>query len=149
MAAVRHLWTPPDGMPQNVINKWSRFYSYAMDTYGITPAQYRWLYQLQKGRCWICRTAKGVNPDDPAGRGSRRLGIDHNHITGQVRGLLCSGGDKTCNRIIGWLPARSLRRAADYLDGTATPGLMIQMMDTDGGLEVAGAAIWKVAGDAQ
>jgi hypothetical protein len=88
-----------------------------MDTYGVTPEQYRRLYLAQKGRCWICRKAKGIHPDDPRGTGSRRLGIDHNHVTGAVRGLLCTGGDKTCNRIIGWLNAYQLRRAASYLEG--------------------------------
>lgn len=141
------LWTPPVGMDRSDVAAWRAFYSKAVLTYGITPAQYNWLYKLQKGRCWICRMAKGINPEDPQARGSRRLGIDHNHVTGQVRGLLCSGGDKTCNRVIGWLNARSLRRAADYLDGTATPGLMLSMMAMDDGLEVAGAAIWKVAGN--
>jgi hypothetical protein len=34
-----------------------------------------------------------------------------------VRGLLCSGGDKTCNRVIGWLTAPQLDRAAAYLRG--------------------------------
>jgi hypothetical protein len=41
--------------------------------------------------------------------------VDHNHLTGAVRGLLCTGGDKTCNRIIGWLDSAALRRAAEYM----------------------------------
>jgi hypothetical protein len=121
------LWTPPEGMNSIVRTAWIAFYSRALDVYGVTPERYRTLYEVQKGRCWICRTAKGINPLDPKGAGSRRLGIDHNHATGQVRGLLCTGGDKTCNRIIGWLNATQLRRAADYLDGTLTPGLEIEL----------------------
>jgi hypothetical protein len=115
MAATVDLWTPPDGMAPPDVKAWRAFYGRMLDEYGITPADYRLLYVAQRGRCWICRTAKGVHPDDPKARGSRRLGVDHNHISGHVRGLLCTGGDKTCNRVIGWLDEPQLRRAADYL----------------------------------
>lgn len=117
MAATVDLWAPPEGMSSMNIKAWRAFYSRTMDTYGLTPARYRLLYLAQRGRCWICRTARGIHPDDPKARGSRRLGVDHDHVTGKIRGLLCSGGDKTCNRVIGWLTARQLRRAAEYLEG--------------------------------
>jgi hypothetical protein len=97
------------------VTAWRAFYSKILDQHGVTPSDYRLMYVAQRGRCWICRTAKGVHPDDPKARGSRRLGIDHDHLTQDVRGLLCTGGDKTCNRIIGWLDAPALQRAADYL----------------------------------
>ncbi len=115
MASTVDLWTPPDGMNALQVRAWRAFYGRALDVYGITPDQYRLLYVAQRGRCWICRTAKGIHPDDPKAAGRRRLGIDHDHVTGAVRGLLCTGGDKTCNRIIGWLDGASLQRAADYL----------------------------------
>lgn len=124
MAATVELWTPPAGMVSRDVRAWRAFYSRAMDLYRVTPADYLAMYTAQKGRCWICRNATGIHPLDPKARGSRRLGIDHNHVTGQVRGLLCTGGDKTCNRVIGWLGPAALRRAADYLDGTLTPGLV-------------------------
>lgn len=117
MASTVDLWTPPEGMASLHVRAWRAFYSRALDVYGITPDQYRLLYVAQRGRCWICRTAKGIHPDDPKAAGRRRLGVDHDHVTGAVRGLLCSGGDKTCNRIIGWLDAASLGRAARYLAG--------------------------------
>jgi hypothetical protein len=116
MAATVDLWTPPEGMTPAVVAAWRAFYAKALDVYELTPADYRLLYVAQRGRCWICRTAKGIHPDDPKGRGGRRLGIDHNHATGAVRGLLCTGGDKTCNRVIGWLNRAQLQRAVDYLD---------------------------------
>jgi hypothetical protein len=125
MTSTVDLWTPPAGMSAGNVKAWRTFYARALDAYGITPAQYRLLYIAQKGRCWICRKAKGIHPDDPKAGGSRRLGIDHHHLTGQVRGLLCTGGDKTCNRIIGWLDAPSLRRAAAYLDGSP-PGRVLE-----------------------
>lgn len=117
MASTVDLWTPPAGMSAKVVAEWRAFYRAALDKYGVTPERYRMLYHLQKGCCAICRTATGKNPDDPKGRGGRRLGIDHNHTTNIVRGLLCTGGDKTCNRIIGWLSAPQLQRAYQYVNG--------------------------------
>lgn len=109
-------WEPPAGMKPEVRRAWMRFYGRALDVYGITPHQYRLLYVAQRGRCWICRKARGIHPDDPHGLGAQRLGVDHNHVTGAVRGLLCARGDKSCNRIIGWLDLPALKRAAGYLE---------------------------------
>lgn len=113
------LWTPPADMVTTVARDWATFYRACYKNYGLRPEQYRALYLAQAGRCFICRTAKGKHPDDPKGTGGRRLGVDHNHALGDnlaaVRGLLCSGGDRTCNRIIGWLGQPALERAAGYL----------------------------------
>jgi len=63
--------------------------------YGITQAQYDRLYFEQAGLCAICR--------QPETRLHGRygvpfnLGVDHNHTTGSIRGLLCN----TCNRALG------------------------------------------------
>jgi hypothetical protein len=118
VAATLALWSPPEGMAALDVTAWRTFYSRILDAYGVTPADYRLLYVAQKGRCWICRTAKGIHPDDPKARGSRRLGVDHDHLTGAVRGLLCTGSlsANTCNRLIGRYGAGALRRAADYLE---------------------------------
>lgn len=115
------LWTPPHGMTKRVQTDWRAFYGRIRTQYGLSPQDYRDLYRAQHGVCHICRTAKGKNPDDPNGRGGRRLGVDHNHALGDgnrdaVRGLLCTGGDRTCNRIIGWLNVSQLRRAVEYLE---------------------------------
>jgi hypothetical protein len=59
--------------------------------YGITQADYDELLALQYGSCAICATTK------PGTRGTWR--VDHDHKTGQVRGLLCD----RCNRGISWL----------------------------------------------
>jgi len=61
----------------------------------------------QGGCCKICGT------DKPTGKW-KVFAIDHCHITGIVRGLLCN----ECNRGIGLLrdSADLLRKAADYLD---------------------------------
>ena len=105
MTSPVSLWKPPADMLPRVASKWRTFYRHAWDTYGTTPAQYRAVYLAQLGRCFGCQSKRGKHPDDPAGRGSRRLAWDHNHALGfrqeAVRGLLCSTGDLSCNRILG------------------------------------------------
>ncbi len=51
-------------------------------TYGLAPGEYEELLAFQGGTCAIpaCR-AKGK---------ARRLAVDHDHETGEVRGILCS-----------------------------------------------------------
>ena len=73
--------------------------------YGITPENYTQLLLGQGGVCAICSAPPGV----------KRLGVDHDHKTGRVRGILCD----LCNTAIGQLgdsPQR-LYRAAEYLGG--------------------------------
>lgn len=127
-------WEPPAGMLPKVVTEWRAFYRAALINYGVTPELYRATYLAQLGRCYICRKAKGVHPDDPKGLGGRRLAIDHNHVIGNrveaFRGLLCSGGDKTCNRIIGWLSPEALERAADYVYNA--PGQQVIQAMADG-----------------
>lgn len=62
--------------------------TYAQRTYGLGPGDYARLYELQGGRCAICRRATGA---------TRRLSIDHDHATEEVRGLLC----RPCNDLLG------------------------------------------------
>ena len=59
---------------------------YLKTTYGLTPEQYENLYNDSDGRCYICKEEKEYY-----------LHVDHNHKTGEVRGLLCNH----CNRGIG------------------------------------------------
>lgn len=73
--------------------------------FGLTSADYQALLASQGGVCAICgRPEHG-----------RRLAVDHDHITGAVRGLLC----RHCNLALGQFgddPAR-IDRAASYLRG--------------------------------
>jgi len=69
MAPTVDLWTPPEGMGSLDVTAWRTFYRRTLDLYGVTPADYRLLYIAQRGRCWICRTAKGIHPDDPKAGG--------------------------------------------------------------------------------
>lgn len=85
-----------------------RFYNMErrlLHSFGLTWDEYELLLACQDGRCAIC----GGQPR------KHLLSVDHDHKTGEVRGLLCS----RCNhRLLGSAnddPAR-LRRAADYLE---------------------------------
>lgn len=60
--------------------------------YGITHAQYEEMLAAQGGGCAICGGTKSN------GHG-HHLCIDHDHVTGAVRGLLCSD----CNKAVGFL----------------------------------------------
>lgn len=71
--------------------------------YGITAAAFWELHAIQGGACGSCLT-----PMDAA-----TLNIDHCHVTGVVRGLLCT----SCNQGLGFLgdDLAGVERAADYL----------------------------------
>lgn len=118
MTTTLSAWTAPEGMSVPVARAWRDFYGNVLREYGITARQYRDLYIAQHGCCYICRKAKGKHPDDPKGRGGRRLAVDHNHVTGAVRGLLCSGSESanTCNRLIARYSISALRRAVAYVE---------------------------------
>jgi hypothetical protein len=61
-----------------------------MKTYGLEPGEYDALFKMQGGRCFICQRKSP----------SRRLAVDHDHVTGAVRGLLCPDPDRGCNHAI-------------------------------------------------
>lgn len=73
--------------------------------YGLTQAQYDAMVAKQGGLCAICH--------GPPTRGNVNLVVDHCHLTGKVRGLLCG----TCNGAIGMLDddPEIVRRAHLYL----------------------------------
>lgn len=73
--------------------------------YGITLDDYDSLLEKQEYKCAICGT------DTPNGMG--RFHVDHNHATGEVRGLLCHG----CNTALGGFKDSPdlLLKARDYL----------------------------------
>lgn len=62
-------------------------YDHLQKRYGLMAGEYERLYNLQKGCCKICNSH------------FETLNVDHNHMTGQVRGLLC----EFCNKAIGLL----------------------------------------------
>lgn len=58
-------------------------------SYGITQSEYENMLTKQGGRCAVCRT------DNAGKRG--KFHVDHCHVTGIVRKLLCSN----CNTCLG------------------------------------------------
>lgn len=73
--------------------------------YGISEAQYEYMVALQSGKCKICKTSDLGRYD--------RLVIDHYHINGNVRGLLCNN----CNTGLGLFKDSidNLNEAINYL----------------------------------
>lgn len=63
-----------------------------LKTYGLTAEQFHAMENAQGGACAVCRTT------EPGGAHGG-LVVDHCHVTGRVRGLLCG----RCNSGIGYL----------------------------------------------
>lgn len=71
--------------------------------FGLTPTDYDQMEREQNGCCKIC--GKQV-----------KLHVDHDHVTGTVRGLLCH----QCNTVLGLVgeSRMTLRKMATYLQAT-------------------------------
>lgn len=68
--------------------------------YGLSQEQYNAILADQGGKCAICETEDFHGP-------GKKPHVDHNHVTGKVRGLLCIH----CNILIGMA-----RDSAAYFD---------------------------------
>lgn len=69
--------------------------------YGLTQEEFQALVDKYQGKCHSCKAAVGTE-------------IDHDHTTGEVRGMLC----QPCNMLIGWLerlPGDGIERVKEYL----------------------------------
>lgn len=99
--AVRRVTVNPDRRAVNLRANLRR--------YGITPERYAEMLAEQNGVCLLC----GLPPAGEGHGTSSRLHVDHDHVTGKVRGLLCNN----CNRGLGYLaddPVLMLK-AAEYV----------------------------------
>ena len=79
--------------------------SYLKRKYGISIEQFEMMLEEQCGVCAICGKPR---PEE------RTLHIDHDHKTGEIRGLLCF----RCNNALGDFEEEYelFQKAADYLD---------------------------------
>lgn len=70
------------------------------------------MFVAQDGKCALCAGAKA-------------LVVDHDHVTGKVRALLCH----RCNTSLGWLEAHPglLDRAAAYLDQPCHADVLLEL----------------------
>jgi recombination endonuclease VII len=99
----------------------ARWASGTLPKYKMTVETYKALYELQGGRCALCRRATGA---------SKRLSVDHDHKCCPTtptcgtctRGLLCG----PCNRLLGFArdAVEFFRRAIDYLENPPYQKLM-------------------------
>ncbi len=91
----------------------SQLANFRKRAYGVTPEQVAGLMRAQAGRCAVCAREF----DDHAGRQVLHC-VDHCHVTGAFRGLLC----RMCNTFEGYLRKRGLtpagfaQRLQQYLD---------------------------------
>lgn len=85
--------------------------SYLKRTYGITLEKFTEMLAVQGGACACC----GRKPGDP-GMPKRRFAVDHDHVTGKIRGILCF----SCNVGIGSLgdSIEGLKKALAYLEAS-------------------------------
>ena len=76
-------------------------------TYEITREEYDQLYAWQDGRCYICGK-----------KTMKRLAVDHDHRTNEVRGLLCAGDEWGCNTSLRMVlnDVAAARRLLDYVE---------------------------------
>lgn len=97
------------------------FFAHILREYGVTANEYRALFRAQGGRCYGCRKADGS---------ARRLGVDHDHLTGEVRALVCTGSRNanTCNRLIAIHDRAALLRLAAILSDPPPARAVLQAM---------------------
>jgi Recombination endonuclease VII len=67
--------------------------------FGITIEEYDRMFESRSGLCEICGLTS-----------NKRLAVDHDHVTGKVRGLLCG----SCNMALGQLEER-ITQTLEYI----------------------------------
>ena len=80
-----------------------------LQKYGLTRESYQQMLLDQNGVCAICEQAS-----------EKRLAVDHDHTTGEVRGLVCT----ICNLLISHVERNPdlVNRALEYLQGNKRHG---------------------------
>lgn len=84
--------------------------------FGLEPGEYEALLRAQEGRCPLCgRTPEEIGSLHPKTGKTMPLHVDHDHRSGEVRGLLC----QPCNMLLGRveeLKPEWVEAARKYLD---------------------------------
>lgn len=82
--------------------------------YNISLEEFHVLWIAFKGKCGICNIDM-ISPLAQQGQPLNAVVVDHNHDTGNMRGLLCNG----CNKGLGLFKDNPsiLLKAKEYLDG--------------------------------
>jgi hypothetical protein len=122
-AAYAKEWRARDGNLDRVREGQRRTYARHSQKYGIrmlktkfgvTEDDFNSMFERQAGRCACC----GRHQTEF----KRRLSVDHDHQTGVVRGLLCSG----CNTAIGQVRENTdvLKSMIDYLQNARAQQLV-------------------------
>lgn len=88
------------------------------NSFRITPAEWEQVHSYQHGVCFVC----GL-PQEPAKTGPKRLASDHDHITGEFRGLLCS----RCNPLLGKLENAFRRYGFHKLTNITLVALLLRL----------------------
>ena len=72
---------------------------------------YQKMWEAQAGLCYICHNPSSQKSNN--GKSIKSLAVDHDHITGQVRKLLCG----SCNSLLGYAndSIEKLQKCIDYL----------------------------------
>jgi hypothetical protein len=103
----------------NVRNKDRHYLNTVHHRYRLKPAEYKELFEAQAGRCAICLVGQEEMKS--------RLHVDHDHSSGEVRGLLCAScnrglgahekaGTNTYKRYLEWTPMMRLKKLKTLSD---------------------------------
>lgn len=103
-----------DNRPKDIKAKANRTTRLKTD-YGLSWEQFEQMVEDQGGLCGICQRTAVSTSIIPRGSGIPRTVVDHDHVTGVVRGLLCV----PCNLMLGYADddVAILGRGIDYLKG--------------------------------
>lgn len=84
-----------------------------MKKYGISLDDFNTLWIVFKGRCGICNIQMKL-PENRQGQSLDVVAVDHDHETGNVRGLLCNA----CNKGLGLFrdSVYNLEKAKEWLN---------------------------------
>lgn len=96
---------PPTDEQRDLTRRWS--FEYRLKTvYGMSRVEYDALLNKQQGRCAVCGTkeVKGI---------AKQMHVDHCHVSGKIRGLLCM----RCNTALGWYE-KNAQAVINYLQSS-------------------------------